>query len=116
MNTQATKLGLKEPQARLIELLQHVNFGRIEHLIVRAGLPVFDPPPKVIQKLKMGGDNSPRPESSLTDFLLKQQAIDLLQTIAEICDGEVLSIDIKYGLPLAVEIEKDVQERGRSHA
>ena len=51
MRTPISKSLLPEPQSRLVEILQRLNFGRIERLLVRNGMPVFDPPPRIIQKL-----------------------------------------------------------------
>jgi hypothetical protein len=85
--------------------MQRLNFGRIQNLVVRDGEPVFDPAPKVIQKVKIGGENGPRPELSCEDFLLKKQTVELLEAIADLGDGTVLIIDVKHGLPFAVEIE-----------
>ena len=85
--------------------MQRLNFGRIEDLIIRGGEPVFDPAPKVIQKVKIGGENGPRPEVTCEDFLLKKQTIELLETITDRREGKVLAIDVKHGLPFAVEIE-----------
>ena len=72
MNELTTKSSLSGSHRRLVELMQRLNFGRIEDLIVRDGEPVFDPAPKVIQKVKIGGENGPRPELSCEDFLLKK--------------------------------------------
>jgi hypothetical protein len=105
MNELTTKSSLSNSHRRLVELMQRLNFGRIEELIVRGGEPVFDPAPKVIQKVKIGGENGPRPELSSEDFLLKKQTIELLETISDLGEGTVLTIDVKHGLPFAVEIE-----------
>jgi hypothetical protein len=105
-----TKSSLSEPQCRLIELLQSLNFGRVEALHVRNGVPVFEPRPRVIQTLKMGGHNAPREEVSLKDFWLKEPVIDLLQTIAKIGEGEVITITVMHGLPQIVEIQHDVHD------
>jgi hypothetical protein len=59
----------------------------------------------VIQKVKIGGENGPRTEFSSTDFLLKKQMIELVEAIASLGEGKVLTIDVKHGLPFAVEIE-----------
>ena len=106
MNQQITKSVLSEPQSRLVELLQRLNFGRIEGLQVRGGEPVFEPASRVVQKLKIGGDNAPRPEASLEDFWLKRQTIEMLEAIANLGDGEVLTIEVKHGLPFAMEVEQ----------
>ena len=112
MNSPTTKSVLSESQSRLVELLQRLNFGRIEGLQVRRGEPVFDPSPRVIQKLKMGADNAPRPEASLQDFWLKNQIIEMLQAIADMGEGEVLAIEVKNGLPFALEIERRAEQAG----
>lgn len=112
MNQPITKSILSESQSRLVELLQRINFGRVERLLVRSGVPVFEPPPRVIQKLKMGGDNAARPEADLQDFFLKRPTIEMLQAIADLGDGEVLAIEVKHGLPFAIEIERRAEHAG----
>jgi hypothetical protein len=107
LNQPISKSSLSEPQRRLVDLFQQINFGRIEALRVRAGMPSFDPEPRIIQTLKMGGQNGPRDEAGLPDFWLKQPLVELLLTIREIGDGEVLTIDVKHGLPFSVEVERN---------
>jgi hypothetical protein len=103
--TPATKSSLTERQKVLVELMQQINFGRIEALLVRDGEPNFNPAPRVVRKLKIGGENSPRPEIGSADFLLKGQVVELLEAVRELGEGTVLAIDVKHGLPFAVEIE-----------
>ena len=105
MSELKSKSSLSQSKRRLIELMQELNFGRIECLRILAGQPVFDPAPRVIRKVKFGGENGPRPEIISRDFWLKQQAIELFETIASVGDGEVLTIDVKHGLPFSLEIE-----------
>jgi hypothetical protein len=105
LNQPITKSSLTPGLARLIELLQTLNFGRIEALTIRGGQPAFDPPPRVIQKLKMGGDNTPRPEMGYADFRLKDGVIELLELIARLHDGEIRSIEVRCGLPVSAEVE-----------
>ena len=105
MNELTTKSSLSESHRCLVELMQRLNFGRIEDLTVRGGEPVFEPAPRVIQKVKIGGENGPRTELTFADFLLKMQIIELLEAISGLGEGTVLTIDVKHGLPFAVEIE-----------
>lgn len=102
------KSELSPKQRRLVELLQEQPFCRIEGLCIHCGEPDFTHPPKVIAKLKMGADHGPRPEASLPDFWLKKQITDLLETIAELGEGEILSIECQHGLPVVVEIERQL--------
>jgi hypothetical protein len=100
-----TKSSLTPESARLIELVQAVNFGRIEALRIRGGQPVFKPAPRVIQKVKIGADNGPRPEATYADFRLKSGIIELLDLFTRFKDGEVRSIEVRCGLPVSTEIE-----------
>jgi hypothetical protein len=117
MNQPILKSSLSDRQRRLVELLQEQPFSRIENLTVRCGEPDFAHPPKIIQKLKMGSDNGPRPESELPDFWLKRPVVELLETIAELGEGEIRRIEVAHGLPLTVEIERrPVLDGGCTHA
>jgi hypothetical protein len=101
-----SKSSLSARQIRLVDLCHQHPHCRLEQLHVKGGEPLFTPPPTIIQKLKMGGDNGPRPESTLPDFWLKRQMIELLEIIAELGEGEIRRIEIAHGLPLVVELER----------
>ena len=98
------KTDLSHPRQRVVELLQHVNFGKVD-LLVQGAEPILDPRPRIIETRKMGAPNGPRAESELQDFGLKQQLVDLFQTMDEIVDGN-LSITVRHGLPCLVEVER----------
>jgi hypothetical protein len=51
MTNVVTKATLTPARKRLLELMQEINYGRIEKLHVRDGEPVFDPPPTVLRLL-----------------------------------------------------------------
>ena len=96
------KAGLPEPCRRLVELMQTVNFGRIEELPIRNGQPVLDPRPRVIYEIKLGGENGPRPELGTADFFLKQQVIELFAFFDEMQNGIIDVLEVKHGLPFRV--------------
>lgn len=106
MDQLLTKSSLTPESAYLIELMQAVNFGRIEDLVIRDGQPVFEPAPRVIQKLKIGADNGARPEAGYIDFRLKGGVIELLELFARLKDGEIRTIEVRSGLPVSVELER----------
>jgi len=94
-----TKAALPEPRQRLVELMQAINFGRIEGLAVLDGDPVLDPPPRVIREVKFGGENGPRPELDAGNFLLKSQVVELFRHFDELGNGTIDVLEIKHGLP-----------------
>jgi hypothetical protein len=109
----AAKSSLTPSQRHLVELMQQLNFGRIEDLQVCGGEPVFDPPPRVIRKLKIGGDNSSRPEAAFHDFPLKAQTVEMLEALAQLGDGEVMAIEVKHGLAFSMELEARLAQQRR---
>lgn len=94
-----SKAALSPARRRLLELMQLVNFGRIETLIVRGGEPSLVPPPRVVREVKFGGDNGPRPELATDDFRLKAQVVDLFRELDRLGDGTVEALEVKHGLP-----------------
>jgi hypothetical protein len=108
MRPNGTKAALTPGQRRLVELMQQLNFGRIEDLAVRDGDPVFDPPPWVVREVKFGGENGPRPESGTADFLLKTQVVELFQHFDRVGNGTIEAIEVKHGLPFRMLVPEAV--------
>jgi hypothetical protein len=100
----ATKHSLSRDGQRLVELMQEINFGRIEGLAVANGEPVFDPPPRVVREIKLGGENGPRPERAAPDFALKGQLAELFQHLGRLGDGTVDVLQVKNGLPFLLVV------------
>jgi len=93
------KHDLSVRRAGLLELMQSVNFGRIEGLAVLDGEPVLDPPPRIVREIKFGGENGPRPELHAGNFLLKTQVVELFEHFDRLGDGTIEVLEIKHGLP-----------------
>ncbi len=98
---------LAEPRQRLLRLMQEINFGRIT-FPVRAGEPDLDRPWRSRRTVKLsGGANGPRSETTLADFELCQAQTTLLDALSRVGDGDYVTVEVRHGLPLLVEIEKD---------
>lgn len=100
-----SKTSLTPSWVALVQLMQDVNFGRIEGLAVRSGEPVLDPRPRIVREVKFGGENGPRPEIDSSDFALKSQVLDLFRCLDELRDGTVETLVIKHGLPFSMSVE-----------
>jgi hypothetical protein len=105
---QLTKGQLSPRRARFVELMQDLNFGRIEHLTIVDGEPVFDPPPTVTEDLKFGGEHGPRPESNIGDFALKVQVVELFFQFDRLGTAGIDVIVVKHGLPFSMSREVSV--------
>ncbi len=94
-----SKQGLSPRRVDLVELMQNINFGRIERLSIQDGQPILDPRPLIVREHKFAGENGPRPELAVDDFLLKKQVIGLFSFFDEERNGVIDLLEIKNGLP-----------------
>jgi len=99
------KSSLPEPRQHLVQLMQAVNFGRIEGLVIKSGQPVLDPPPRIIREYRFPGDNSPRAELSVEDFELKSQVVELFHCIDDLRDSVIKVLEVRHGLPFRMSME-----------
>ena len=106
MGNVTSKADLSPAGVRLVELMQGINYGRVEDLAVRRGEPVLDPPPRVIREIKFGGENGPRVEVGKPDFTLKAQVRDLFAQLEALGDGVIPCIEIQRGLPFRMTVEE----------
>ena len=102
----AAKTDLSPERKRLVEKMQEVNYGKIHHLQVRDGEPMFTPMTRVERQIKFGGDNRPRQECALEDFLLKGAVIELFETFKRLGDGVIKHLEIKGGLPFGMTVDE----------
>jgi hypothetical protein len=87
--------------------MQRMPYGRIEHLSIKNGDPVFSPPARFVRDIKLGSaESGPRPELESADFLLKREHIELFDTFSRIADGLIDCIEIKAGLPFRITVEQ----------
>ncbi len=103
---QQTKQTLSAPRRRLVEAMQEMNYGEIHDLAVRGGDPAFDPPPRITRVIKIGGENSPRPELAKQDFVLRREVIEFFIHLERLGDGIVRHVEVQRGLPFKVRIEE----------
>ncbi len=87
------------PRKHLLRVMQENPFSRIDRLAVANGNPVFAPTTKIIAETKFGGGDGPRREAGLSDFELKKEVIELFQQFEKIGSGELLTLEIRGGLP-----------------
>lgn len=104
---QNTFSSLPASHQRLVRLMQQIGFGHIDNLHVRDGLPVFDPPPRVVEDVKFATDSA-RIELASSDFALKQQVLDLILHLQRIGNGVVHTLVFKHGLPFSMSVEAAV--------
>ena len=100
------KSTLLPAQAELVELMQRLDFGNIEGLVIRDGLPVLEPRPRLVRDVKFGAGNGRRSEAGLTDFALKSSVQELMTTFSSLGNATVRRLEIKHGLPFRMQVEE----------
>jgi hypothetical protein len=106
MQTLSSKSSLSPARRRLVELMQDLNFGRLERLEVLDSQPVFDPPPRIVREIKFGAQNGPRPEAVLRDFVLKAQLVEFCAWLDTLGDGVIERLEVQHGLPFRIVVEQ----------
>ena len=64
--------------------------------------------PRLVQDIKIGGENGPRPELAIEDFSLKTSVIELFDHLSQIGDGTLEVIEVRYGIPVKLVVEQTV--------
>jgi len=100
------KSTLLPAQTELVELMQKIDFGIIEGLVIRGGLPVLKPRPRIVRDVKFGSGNGHRNEAGLTDFALKSNVQELMDTLAALGNATVRRLEVKHGLPFRMQVEE----------
>lgn len=111
MNCEASKSSLSAKQKHLLELMQQINFGRIEGIAVCNGEPVLDPPPRTIREIKFMGENGPRPELKINDYSLKQEVVEFFKELGRMHNGIVEKVEVKHGLPFRMTINESSNKK-----
>ena len=102
-----TKATLTPARKRLIELMQEINYGRIEKLHVRDGEPVFDPPPTVLRLFLFGKDNKPNESRGNDGFALKKKVAELFEVFDLERSLSIQELKIDNGLPIRMTVADD---------
>ena len=100
----ATKFALSPARRRLVEIMQEVNFGRIEGLHVHDGEPHFMPAPRVLRDIVFGKVNAPNAARTRDDFALKEQLIELFELFDRERSVTVESLVVQNGLPVRMTV------------
>ena len=104
-----TKAALTPARRRLVELMQEVNFGRIERLEVRDWEPVLDPPPRVVRQVVFGKANGPNPRRTHDGFALKRKVTELFEVFDRERSLLILELVIDNGLPVRMAVADGIR-------
>ena len=96
-----TRSSLNPDQRRLVEIIEALGFGIIEHLSIRGGLPCFEPEPRIVQTIKLDSEPEQQPDRVSADLTLKKEFESLFDQLSRLGDG-VVDIEVRHGLPFRI--------------
>ena len=94
---------------QLVELCQEINFGYIEDVVFRAGLPVSHGP---TVKTIMPGPNKDNGRAATTGLPLRPQWAEVFAVAESASEVFVRRLDVAHGNPLKLHVAR---EGGRFH-
>ncbi len=98
------KAALTPARRRLVEVMQEINYGRIDRFEVRAGEPVLDPPPRVVCQIVFGKNNGPNACRYQEQFALKKPVLELFEIFDRERSLSIQELVVSDGLPVRMTV------------
>jgi hypothetical protein len=87
--------------------MQRLGYGRFESVRIQRGELVLDPWPATIHSIKFGNPVPNQPDDRSGDFELKEKTVQLFEFVRGINAGEIRVLEVRGGLPFAMEFADD---------
>ena len=96
---------LRPSERAFVTAMQRLCFGRFESLEIQHGELVLDPWPAMVRSVKFAAEESGVPRTSRDEFKLKRQIVELFEYVRTVEAGEIRCLEVRHGLPFAMEVE-----------
>src|ERR1039458_4873066 len=104
-----TKSSLNPGQRRTVEIIEALGFGVIERLLIRGGLPCYEPEPRIVQAIKLDSEAGRQPDRSCADLTLGKEFVSLFDQLSRLRDG-IVDIEVRHSLPSRLVRERRYKE------
>jgi len=104
-----TKSCLNPGQRRTVEIIEGLGFGVIESLLIRDGLPSYEPEPRIVQAIKLGSEPQRQTDCSYADLTLKKEFESLFDQLSRL-ENATVDIEIRHSLPFRLVVERPYKE------
>jgi len=104
-----TTSALSPGQRKTAEIIEALGFGAIEHLLIRGGLPCFEPEPHIVQTVKLDSAPERQPDRSDADLTLKIEFERLFGQLNQLHEG-VVDVEIRHGVPVRLVVKRRYKE------
>ena len=103
------KATLTPARRRLVEMMQEINYGRIDRFEVRAGEPVLDPSPQVVRQIVFGKKNGPNACRNQEEFALKKTVLELFEIFDRERSLSIQELVVSDGLPVRMSVANTIR-------
>jgi hypothetical protein len=104
-----TKSSLNPSQRQTVEIVEALGFGAIERLLIRGGLPCYEPEPRIVQTIKLDSETERQPDRGCADLTLKREFESLFEQLSRLRDG-MADIEVRHSLPSRLVLERRYKE------
>ena len=104
-----TKSSLNPSQRETLEIVEALGFGAIERLLIRGGMPCYEPEPRIVQTIKLDSEPERQPDPGCTDLTLKKEFESLFDQLSRLRDG-IVDIEVRHSLPSRLVLERRYKE------
>ena len=98
-------------EQRFLAAMREVAFGHFEYLQIRDGEIVLDPWPVAVRDVKFGVEAADT-HLVTADYQLKRHVSEFFHYTRGIAVGEIRVLEIRHGLPLSMEVERESGKSG----
>jgi len=102
------KSALSPAWVHVLELMQKINFGRLQDILIRNGEPDLARGVLAVRTIKLDGDNDARRETAIKDYQLRSETVGLIRHLVAMESGLVKKVEIRHGLPVLIEVEQQI--------
>jgi hypothetical protein len=92
-----------------VEIIEALGFGVIERLLIRGGLPCYDPEPRIVQTIKLSSETERQPDRGYTDLTLKKEFERLFDQLSRLGDTTV-DLEIRHNQPFRLVLQRRYEE------
>ena len=103
-----TRSDLNPGEGRTMEIIEALGFGAIERLLIRGGVPCYQPEPRIVQAIKLDSGPEPQPDRN-DDLTLKKEFESLFNHLRRLRDG-IVDIEVRHNAPFRLVLERRSEE------
>ena len=104
-----TKSSLNPDQRRTVEIIEALDFGLIERLLIRSGAPCYEQEPRIVQTIKLAPQRDRQPDRHNADLTLNKAFENLFDQLGRLRDGSV-DVEVQHSLPFRLVLVRRYEE------